>query len=449
MLLILKKRNANTLLRFYTPFMTDPQNVKTPYSHYEVDSETVNESIKIERFYHCDITGDKHLYLYDQFLDKSHLANSERYDSDIDFLLKNKAEKNIVYLNKSRDIEHLAITLKDRNSVSNTEEIEIACNAISDYVHPSYNLLDCLRKGVVYHHGAMPEMIRLYVESIFSKTQGLPFIVTSSTLLEGVNIPAEKIFLLTTKIGNSTFKKAQFKNLIGRICRFKEIFNTQSGSINMLEPEVYLVKGRYEQINYNHQNFLKQKARINIKMKDEVENVLLKENDGTLTGKELESLESAIEYVENIEPETIVDCDVEYVNSDIAKLCYSNNVYDFDIKASEEQLVDNLENFNTQIWGKIEDANHLLGAIYQVFINEITISNEKIGRLSNASAQNFYAMFVNWRTSGSSYNQMIGQFTGYWSRLEIPIIYVGSKWGEIKLDPRNHRNNYIDLRSCY
>jgi replicative superfamily II helicase len=47
----------------------------------------------------------------------------------------------------------------------------------------------------------MPENVRLYVEHAFSKIDTIKYIVTSSTLLQGVNIPAEKIFLLDTKKG--------------------------------------------------------------------------------------------------------------------------------------------------------------------------------------------------------------------------------------------------------
>lgn len=87
--------------------------------------------------------------------------------------------------------------------------------------YPEYNLLKCIKNGVVYHHGGMPEVIRLYVENIFTKVPELQFIVTNSTLLEGVNIPAEKMFLLTTAIGNRNLRKSEFKNLIGRICTYK------------------------------------------------------------------------------------------------------------------------------------------------------------------------------------------------------------------------------------
>lgn len=52
-----------------------------------------------------------------------------------------------------------------------------------------------MNNGVVYHHGGMPENVRLYVEMLFSKIEEIKYVVTTSTLLQGVNIPAEKIFL--------------------------------------------------------------------------------------------------------------------------------------------------------------------------------------------------------------------------------------------------------------
>jgi hypothetical protein len=446
-ILILQKRNHDVILNFFTPFISDPNNLKMHYFPYEITSANTKEFIKIERFNLVDIKGDQRLYLYDQFLNTFSSVGEVVYSNDVSFLVQNKASKNIAYVNRPRDIEKVALQLIGSNSISINEELEEVYSAISDFVHAEYNLLKCIRSGIVYHHGGMPEIVRLYVENIFSKIEELQFIVTSSTLLEGVNIPAEKIFLLTTRIGRRNFTKAEFKNLIGRVCRFSEVFNNEKGSLTQLEPEIYIVKGAYAPNNANPRNFLSKHAKIDIKIKDEVNNLMLEEDVESLSSENQQKVKDALEYLENIEPNTVQLEDVTYAQSDIAKLCYSNNVYDFDIKVFEDTLNGNLESYENEIEGQINDTIGIIEAIYKIFIENVEVTEPNVARLVNEPARRFYAMILEWRTGGSSYKQMIAKFTKYWSELDNPIVFVGKKWGEIPLAEDRYQELYVDLRS--
>lgn len=441
-LLIVLKRNNGTVLNYFTPFISDSNNLNIPYAPHKLDSQNTTEYIKVEKYYACDLLGDKKLFLYDQFLNKFYRVNGHVYTDEIAFIKKLKADKNIVYLNKPKDIEKVALELSAKNTISVTAEITKLCDSISDFLHPDYNLVSCLKKGLVYHHGGMPDVIRLYVESIFTKVPQIEFIVTSSTLLEGVNIPAEKIFLLSTKIGRGNFSKSEFKNLIGRVCRFSEIFNKHSGSLRMLEPEIYVIKSGYV-TSKNIGAFLKKTARVDLNIVDEVDNLLLKTNVQKLSTDDQRKVKDALEYLENIEPDTVKVDDIKYVSSQIGQLCFKNNVYDFDIITAEAQLVRNLRDYGTP--PPITTPADLMEAINLVFIHEIDIQDENLTRLANDSARRFYAMILEWRTSGSSYKQMIGKFTSYWASLKDKIIYAGPRWGEITRNADTFRELYIDL----
>jgi hypothetical protein len=444
-IMILKKRNQDTKLKFFTPFISSAESLKIPYSPYDLEERKVSEHIKIEQFYMCDLTTEGKMYIYDQFIDDYILTENRVYQSDVETVLANKASKNIVYINRPRDIQKFAKKLI-LNTVEINPALTSAISAIRDYVHPDYDLIKCLESGVVYHHGGMPENVRLYVENAFSTISSLEFIVTSSTLLEGVNIPAEKIFLLTVKIGRRNFSKSQFKNLIGRVCRFSEVFHPENGSLKLLEPHIYIIKGDYSDERANLQSFLKKKARIDIKFKDEVENVLLKQDDSNMSPEEKVTRDDSLVYVENIERDTVEIDPEKYASTLIGQLCFNNNVYDFDIHESEDQLNRNLNGYKTVFQEtKINSPNELLNALYYIFIQDVNIEDDNLERLSFAASRNFYSMFIDWRTNGSSYNQMINQFTRYWSTLPDPVIYVGGKWGERTLNEYNFRELYVDL----
>ena len=96
---------------------------------------------------------------------------------------------------------------------------------ISEYLQPQYNLLACLRKGIIYHHGRVPDAIRIYIEDLYRNEPAIKYVITSSTLLSGVNLPAERMFILDNKRGRSNLSHDSFKNLVGRIGRSSEIFN--------------------------------------------------------------------------------------------------------------------------------------------------------------------------------------------------------------------------------
>lgn len=445
-IIILKARNNNVVFNFFSPFISNPDNLKVIQSNYEISSKGTDEFIKSEKYFICDVySSEGELLLYEQF-SNSLIGTGKLFKSAIEILHSEKASKNIVYLNRPKHIEDFSQKLSDSFSENNVDLVEII-TTISDFLHPEYNLIKCIKKGIVYHHGGMPEIVRLYVENIFSKHAFLKFVITSSTLLEGVNIPAEKIFLLSTKKGRSNLSISQFKNLIGRVNRFSEIFNKEKGSLELLEPHIYVIKSEYENKKANIETFIKSKARTELKIVDEVNNLLLKD-ENTLNEADKQELKKSLEYLENIEPNSTDLENVTYVSSLIAKFCYQNNIYDFDIKANENQLTQNLKNYQEQLFSTIKDCNELIYAIYFIFLKDIEIFEDNIKRLQNASARNFYSMILEWRSSSASFKEMIGSFLKYWSTLkgENLFVYIGEKWGEEKRKITDFKELYVDLR---
>lgn len=444
-IIILKSRNENVFFNFFSPFISNPENLRVKQSNYEVSSQKTDEFIKSEKYFVCDVYNtDGELKLYEQF-SNSLINTSILYTDHIHLLNSEKANKNIIYLNRPKHIEEFSVIYA--NTLRNIEfDFNEVISSISDFLHPEYNLIKCIKKGIVYHHGGMPEIIRLYVENIFSKFNELQFVITSSTLLEGVNIPAEKIFLLSTKKGKGNLSVSQFKNLIGRINRFSEIFNPQNGSLELLEPHIYIVKSKYEHQRANIETFIKSRAKTEINIEDEVNNLLLKD-EGNLNIADKAELKKSLEFLENIEPNSTDLIDVEYAESEIAKLCYKNNVYDFNIKQFEAQLNANLITYQSTLFPIIRDSNQLIEAINSIFFNNIDILENNIERLKNSAARRFYAMILNWRSSSASYKEMIGSFVGYWGTLtgESLLIYVGAKWGQDKRSITDHLPLFIDL----
>ncbi len=445
-LLIVQNRNRNFVVNFFTPFLVDVDSLKIRNHTIEIAGLPVKEFMKIERFFAFDLDA-KNMYLYDQFLDRTFSIDVDRrIGTDMGFIFAHKSPKNIIYLNRPMAVERFALdAAQHRDDRPLTPEIEKIIESIGEFIHPEYNLIKCIKNGVLFHHGGIPDIVRLYVEEIYSKYSDFEFIVTTSTLLEGVNIPAEKIFVLNPSKGHGHLSAAQFKNLIGRVCRFKEVFDDEGGSLVMLEPEVYLVKGNHAPQNFSLLNFYKKKVNSSIVVEDDIKNPLLEGSENT------EKVTNILEYLENMESGASGLQNVTAPESDIGKLCYANNIQDFDILANEETLAANLDFYVQLGLGKISSAESLISVIARIFFEGISLyeKSDNIIRLKeNEEARNFYSMFVNWRSQGAPYPVMINRFLSYWKRRVADgeaLIYIGSKWGE-EIRGEGHQRLYVNMR---
>ncbi len=89
--------------------------------------------------------------------------------------------------------------------------------------------------GVLTHHGNTPHGIRLAVEYAM-KEGAAKFVLCTSTLAQGVNLPIRYLIVTTTRQGGEEIKVRDFHNLIGRAGRSG--LHTE-GSVIFANPAVY------------------------------------------------------------------------------------------------------------------------------------------------------------------------------------------------------------------
>lgn len=126
-------------------------------------------------------------------------------------------------------------------------ELEEAADYIEKFVHEDFSLASNLRKGVAFHYGPLPSSVRVMIERL-AKEDLIKYIVCTSTLAEGVNLPA-KIFLenpLQPVIGKESerLEDVKINNITGRAGRMIEHF---SGNIFLIDPESWRFKDYFEE----------------------------------------------------------------------------------------------------------------------------------------------------------------------------------------------------------
>jgi len=146
---------------------------------------------------------------------------------------------NIIYSNRPSDAEKAALILADAlpeqyAEISNgvKELIEL----VKKTVHSKYALAKVLQKKIAFHYGNMPPIIRQEIERLFKKGD-IHFLVCTSTLLEGVNLPAKSIFIRKPNRGNGNpMNDSDFWNLAGRAGRWGKEFQ---GNVICVEPDIW------------------------------------------------------------------------------------------------------------------------------------------------------------------------------------------------------------------
>lgn len=149
--------------------------------------------------------------------------------------------QNIVYCNAtSKAIEYALDYANSLEPEENNAELLALSREIKGQIHADYYLVDLLTKGVAYHIGYLPADIRSRIEDLF-KNGAIKTIFCTSTLVEGVNLPADNLFITSYKNGLSHMTPVEFRNLVGRVGRIE--FNLYGNVfLTRLEDTVKLQK---------------------------------------------------------------------------------------------------------------------------------------------------------------------------------------------------------------
>lgn len=139
----------------------------------------------------------------------------------------------IVFSNGPADAEKVAEEIaKIKDNFNVTKNINTFIEFIKNDIHPEYPLINCLKNGVAFHYGRMPSLVRSGVEKLF-KDGEIKLICCTSTLLQGVNLPAKHIIIENPKSGDDPMSRSDFLNLAGRAGRLLKEFH---GNIWCIRP---------------------------------------------------------------------------------------------------------------------------------------------------------------------------------------------------------------------
>jgi Lhr-like helicase len=143
----------------------------------------------------------------------------------------------LVYTNGPAEAEEVALLISQLVQ-PDTLDVDLELAALADLarrgIHESYQLAPVVRKGVAFHYGNMPSLLREEIERLF-RIGKIRFLVCTSTLIEGVNLSCRTIVVRGPRKGvGQPMEPHDFWNLAGRAGRWGNEFQ---GNIICVDPD--------------------------------------------------------------------------------------------------------------------------------------------------------------------------------------------------------------------
>lgn len=106
-----------------------------------------------------------------------------------------KDSRNIIFSPTSTQARKTALQLSElREPVFKRERVNTLINYLKETVHEQYDMCECIPRGFVYHHGKTPAHVRSVIERAI-REKLVPNVVCTTTLMQGVNLPAQNVIL--------------------------------------------------------------------------------------------------------------------------------------------------------------------------------------------------------------------------------------------------------------
>lgn len=131
--------------------------------------------------------------------------------------------RSLVYATGAKKAEDLSALLALNRPATESVALRDLSKFIEQHIHKKYSLAGFVRKGVAFHYGNMPSLLREGIEAAFRDGQ-LDYLCCTTTLFQGVNLPARNVFINTPTRGNKgeALDDAALWNFAGRAGRLGE-----------------------------------------------------------------------------------------------------------------------------------------------------------------------------------------------------------------------------------
>lgn len=465
------KKYGNIKLYFASPNVSNPEIFLQLFNRSNgSNSYKTNESPVSQNLFFIDLLNNKIDYITGNENIEIESKDFFSISNSIDDLIKNLGQEknNLIYCNsKNRTIKYAFNFSKSLTKIptnKQSDDIKKAIRQIKEYIHPDYYLANLLEYKIAYHYGKLPQLIRNSVEELYQNGD-VTNVFCTSTLLEGVNMPTQNIFILDNRNGRPKLEPIDFWNLSGRAGRLsKELY----GNIYCIQHSECEWKNKeiLQKKDIELKPTVLNKIDKNIQLKRIEE--LLKEQDikGTITEKEILQYIANIISVDTMElegnraPSPLIKKLIEKNKETIIELAKSK-VQDFTIPVS---ILNSNQSINLSVQNKVYNEllkQHKLGKIiklpsvnkpqfYKVcksildYMFNLYEWDKAEKKLNNANSLSYYATIMTQWVKGFSLSQIIQQSIDYHANNNKKIVLDFDFKNPVPFNQNNKRHiNYV------
>lgn len=188
-----KFRNKLSNILYLSPLISDIENIKYSYNQ-NIFERKIDFNIKEPSIHLYDQDGIH--YIYNRYFDEYY--DVKKYQDYLGYIFSNEKNKNFFYLRKPKSVELLAEKISSKSYSTVSENLEVISESLSANVHKDFYCVDFIKKGVIYLHGKLPDIIKEYLEYKFKTIFEIKYLISNSVILEGVNLPIDNLYILNT-----------------------------------------------------------------------------------------------------------------------------------------------------------------------------------------------------------------------------------------------------------
>lgn len=156
-------------------------------------------------------------YSYSPVAKKYEKIDTEQFEEKIINSINLNKDKNLVYFDSPTELENFFWNNEQYFSLEKKYNDKWIQRVENDF-HPDWLPVIAYKRGICIHHGCIPKFIQIMMTKKFNTDNNYNTILSTCSLIEGVNTPTKNIFINDKKI-LSKKNQIKFKNLIGRAGR--------------------------------------------------------------------------------------------------------------------------------------------------------------------------------------------------------------------------------------
>ena len=170
------------------------------------------------------------------FLEKhelySQISNNEEKSEKLLGILSDNRGKSLIYAGTYSNIDSLTILFLDTYGPVKNELLEMFAEWLSKNYDVNWSLTKLITREIGVHNGRLHRSLSQIQVKLFEEETGIRNLISTSSIIEGVNTSAENVIIWRNRKGNAKLDDFTYKNIIGRGGR---MFKHFIGKIYILE----------------------------------------------------------------------------------------------------------------------------------------------------------------------------------------------------------------------